>query len=132
MNLICWCAFGFFVYLIPQLAKSKKIFQTNTDGCTKIMWYLLCVERCVSYTLGIIIRDFFFFLNMNIRIVIAVWTAALTDIYVYVSNFKVTLKYTVCIVQFILLGGYLSEAPKYSHYSKWTWCCASVEVLTAV
>jgi hypothetical protein len=57
MNLICWCAFGFSVNLIPLLAKSKQIFQTNTDGCTKIMCYLLCVgtfygEGCISCTLG--------------------------------------------------------------------------------
>lgn len=96
------------LYLIPLLAKSisKIIFQTNTDGCTKIMWYLLCVstfygEGCISYTLGLIPMDFSFFLNMNRRIVIAVWTTALR---VYVSNFKVTLKYIVCIVQIILLG----------------------------
>jgi len=84
MNLICWCAFGFSVYLIPLLAKSIKIFQTNTDGCTKIMWYLLCVgtfcgEECISYTLGLILMDFSIFLNMNRRIFIAVWTAAPTD-----------------------------------------------------
>jgi hypothetical protein len=79
------------------------------------MRYLLCVgtfygEGCVSYTLGLILMDFSFFLNMNRRIVIAVWTTALTDRWVDVSNVKVTLQYAACIVQFVLLGGQMLEA----------------------
>jgi hypothetical protein len=42
------------------------------------------------------------FLNMNRRMFIAVWTTALTDREVYVSNVKVTLQYNDSIVQFIL------------------------------
>jgi len=43
-----------------------------------IVCHTFCGEGCISYTLDLILMDFSFFLNMNRRIVITVWTTALT------------------------------------------------------